>query len=68
MSARTKKLKNVILTAKRNRLHHTKVNQELYINYNTAFMSERITKACKQAEKPQRITTRTASPSTRTIQ
>ena len=46
---------NVILTAARNRLHHTKVNQELYINYmyNTAFLSERITKACRAAQKPE---------------
>ena len=46
---------NVILTAARNRLHHTKVNQELYINYmyNTAFLSERITKACLAAQKPE---------------
>lgn len=41
-----KKLKNVILTAKRNRLHISKVNQELYINYNTAFLSARIKAKC----------------------
>jgi hypothetical protein len=41
-----KKLKNVILTAKRNRLHISKVNQELYINYNTAFLCARIKAKC----------------------